>query len=196
MSGLEFAPITLTPPKEVQSVTAGEKLTIPLLHTRRSEFSGAVLQLRTMGAGFDRAPQFDVQINADQSQAVLDTAALKTPPGDYLIAFYGGAVAKYRHRPDLVVAAEEAHKKAMEELSAIDAEVKKVTEAAMAAATEAKPEADKAVEAATVKHKAATAAVTAAADRLKKATAAAAPTDIVDIVVSEPIAIRVNAPAK
>ncbi len=196
VSGLEFAPITLTPPKEVQSVTAGEKLTIPLLHTRRSEFSGAVLQLRTMGAGFDRALQFDVQISADQSQAVLDTAALKTPPGDYLIAFYGGAVAKYRHRPDLVVAAEEAHKKAMEELSAIDAEVKKLTEAAKAAATEAKPEADKAVEAATVKHKAATAAVTAAADRLKKATAAAAPTDIVDIVVSEPIAIRVNAPAK
>lgn len=196
VSGLEFAPITLTPPKEVQTVTAGEKLTIPLLHTRRSEFSGGVLQLKTMGAGFDRAPQFDVSLTADQSQAVLDTAALKTPPGDYLIAFYGGAVAKYRHRPDLVAAAEEAHKKAMEELSAIDAEVKKLTEAAKAAATEAKPEADKAVEAATAKHKAATAAVAAAAERIKKVTAAAAPTDIVDIVVSEPIAIRVNAPAK
>ncbi len=196
VSGLEFAPLSLSPPKEVQTVTVGEKLTISLLHTRRSEFSGAVLQLRTMGAGFDRSPQFDVQINADQSQAVLDTAALKTPPGDYLIAFYGGAVAKYRHRPDLVTAAEVAHKKATEELTTIDAELKKLTEAAKATTTEAKPEADKAVEAATAKQKAAATTVTAAADQLKKATAAAAPSDIVDIVVSEPIKIRVNALAK
>ena len=196
VSGFEFAPITLTPPKEVQAVTAGEKLTIPLLHTRRTEFSGGTLQLKTMGAGFDRTPQFDVTITADQSQAVLDTGALKTPPGDYLIAFYGGAVAKYRHRPDLVTTAEAAHKQATEELAVIDAEVKKLTEAAKGAATDAKPEADKAVEAATAKHKTVTAAVAAAAEQVKKATAAAAPTDIVDIIVSEPIAIRVNAPAK
>jgi hypothetical protein len=195
VSGLEFAPITLTPPKEIQIVIAGEKLTIPLLHTRRSEFSGAVLQLRTMGAGFDRAPQCDVSLTADQSQAVLDTAALKTPPGDYLIAFYGGAVAKYRHQPEAIAAAEETHKKVVQELMVIEAEVKKVTEAAKVAATEAKPEADKAVEAATAKHKAATAAVAAAAEKIKQATAAAQPRDIVDIVVSEPIKIRVNAPA-
>lgn len=196
VSGLEFAPITLSPPKDVQTVTAGEKLTIPLLHTRRSEFSGAVLQLRTMGSGFDRTPQFDVQINAEQSQAVLDTAVLKTPPGDYLIAFYGGAVAKYRHRPDLIAVAELVHKKATDELTALDAELKKLTEAAKAAATDTKPEADKAVEAATAKHKAATAAVAAAAEKVKATTAAAQPNDIVDIVVSEPIKIRVNAPAK
>lgn len=192
VSGLEFAPITLSPPKDIQPVTAGEKLTIPLLHTRRSEFSGAVLQLRTMGFGFDRNPQFDVQINAEQSQAVLDTAALKVAPGDYTIAFYGGAVAKYRHRLDLVAAAEAVHKKATEELTALDAELKKLTEAAKAATTEAKPEADKAVEAATAKHKAATAAVGAAAEKVKATTAAAQPNDIVDIVVSEPIKIRVN----
>ncbi len=196
VSGLEFAPITITPPKEVQTVIAGEKLTIPLLHTRRSEFSGAVLQLRAMGAGFDRTPQFDVQINADQSQAVLDTGALKTPPGDYLIAFYGGAVAKYRHRLDAIAAAEETLKKAAQELMAIEAELKKLTEAAKAAATETKLEADKAVEAAAAKQKAAAAAVTAATEQVKTATAVAAPTDIVDIVVSEPIQIRVNAPAK
>lgn len=195
VSGLEFAPITLTPPKEIQTVIAGEKLTIPLLHTRRSEFSGATLQLKTMGAGFDRTPQFDVTLTADGSQAVLDTAALKTLPGDYLIAFYGGAVAKYRHRPDTVPAAEENHRKIAQELMAIEAEVKKLIEAAKAAAAEAKPDADKAVEAATVKQKAATTALAAAADRLKQATAAAAPQDIVDIVVSEPIQIRVNPPA-
>ncbi|MBI5759972.1 MAG: serine protease [Planctomycetales bacterium] len=192
VSGREFAPITLTPPKEMQTVTAGEKLTIPLLHTRRSEFSGGTLQLRTMGAGFDRVPQFDVSLTADQSQAVLDTAALKVAPGDYLIAFYGGAVAKYRHQPEAIVAAEETHKKAVQELMAIEAEVKKMIEAAKAAATEAKPEADKAVEAVNAKQKAATAAVAAAAEQVKKATAAAQPRDIVDIVVSEPIKIRVN----
>lgn len=192
VSGLEFAPITISPPKEMQTVTAGEKLTIPLLHTRRSEFSGAVLQLRTMGAGFDRTPQFDVTLTADQSQAVLDTAALKTPPGDYLIAFYGSAVAKYRHRPELIALAEVAHKKAMQELTEIEAELKKLTEAAAAAATDAKSEADKAVVAATEKQKSATAAVAAATEQVKKATANAQPRDIVDIVVSEPIAIRVN----
>lgn len=195
VSGREFAPITLTPPKEVQTVIAGEKLTIPLLHTRRSEFSGGTLQLKTMGVGFDRAPQFDVSLTADQSQAVLDTAALKVAPGDYLIAFYGGAVAKYRDQPEAVVAAEETHKKAIEELMAIEAEVKKLTEAAKAAATETKPEADKAVEAATARQKTAIAAVAAAAEQLKKATATAQPRDIVDIVVSEPIMIHVNAPA-
>ncbi len=195
VSGREFSPLTLTPPKEVQTVTAGEKLTIPLLHTRRSEFSGGTLQLKTMGAGFDRTPQFDVSLTADQSQAVLDTAALKTAPGDYLIAFYGGAVAKYRHQPEAIVAAEETHKKAVQELMAIEAEVKKLTEAAKAAATEAKPEADKAVEAASAKQKVATATVAAAAEKVKQATAAAQPRDIVDIVVSEPIKIRVNAPA-
>ncbi len=195
VSGLEFAPITLSPPKEVLTVTAGEKLTIPLLHTRRSEFSGGTLQLKTMGAGFDHTPQFDVSLTADQSQAILDTAALKTPPGDYLIAFYGGAVAKYRHRLDAVASAEEAHKKSMQELSVIDTELKKLTEAAKAAATETKPEADKSVEAATAKQKVATAAVAAAAETIKQASAAAQPRDIVDIVVSEPIKIRVNAPA-
>jgi hypothetical protein len=193
VSGLEFAPLSLsTPTKEVLTVTAGEKLTIPLNHTRRTEFSGATLQLRTMGAGFDRAPQFDVQINAEQSQAVLDTAALKVQPGDYLIAFYGGAVAKYRHRLDAVATAEEAQKKAAQEVMELDTEVKKLTEAAKAAATETKSEADKAVEAATAKHKAATAALAAAAERVKAATAAAAPRDIADIVVSEPITIRVK----
>lgn len=97
VSGAEYAPITIAPAKsDVIEVTAGEKLTIPLLLTRRSEFSGATMQVRTFGAGFDRVPLFDVPLSADASQAVIDLGALKTPPGDYLIAFYGGAVAKYR----------------------------------------------------------------------------------------------------
>jgi hypothetical protein len=146
-----------------------------------------------MGAGFDRNPQFDVSLTADQSQAVLDTAALKVAPGDYLIAFYGGAVAKYRQQPEAIAAAEEAHKRAMQELATIEAELKKVMDAAAGAAPDAKPEANKVVETVTARQKAAAAAIAAAAEQVKKATATAQPRDIVDIVVSEPIKIRVNA---
>jgi hypothetical protein len=97
----ELAPLTIAPAeKMVYEATVGSKLTIPLLHTRRSEFSGSVLQLRTFGPGFEQVPKFDVSIPADRSEAVLDLAALKTPPGDYLIAFYGSAVAKYRPGPE------------------------------------------------------------------------------------------------
>jgi hypothetical protein len=97
VSGLEFAPLTVAPAGgEVREVAQGEKLTVQLLHTRRSEFSGATMQLKTMGAGFEHVPAFNVSLTAERSEAVLDLAALKTPPGDYLIAFYGGAVAKYK----------------------------------------------------------------------------------------------------
>ncbi|MDB5340476.1 MAG: hypothetical protein JWN70_6095 [Planctomycetaceae bacterium] len=193
VSGIDMAPLTLaTPTTDVREVVAGEKLTIPLNHTRRSEFSGDTLQLRTLGAGFDQHPQFDVKISADSSEAVIDLARLKPAAGDYLIAFYGSAVAKYRHNPDAVLVAELAKKKAEEEAAAIDAEVKKLAEEAKAAATEKKAEADKAVEAVTVRQKTATAALTAAVEKLKQATQAAQPVDIVDIVVSEPIAIRVK----
>jgi hypothetical protein len=57
------------------------------------------MQLRAMGVGFERVPTFNVSLTADQSQAVIDTAALKTPPGDYRIAFYGAAVAKHKPQP-------------------------------------------------------------------------------------------------
>jgi hypothetical protein len=97
VSGSELAPITIAPATAgVLEVAAGDKLTVPLVQTRRSEFSGAAMTLKTFGAGFERVPPFDVSLTADASQAVLDLAALKTPPGDYLISFYGSAVAKYR----------------------------------------------------------------------------------------------------
>lgn len=197
VSGVDFAPLTISSAsKETLTVIAGEKLTIPLIHTRRSDFSAATLQMKTMGAVFERAPQFDLQVNADSSQVVLDTAALKAPPGDYLVAFYGGAVAKYRHHPEAVDKAEESRRKAERDLATIDAELKKLTEDAKGAAAENKMEADKAVEVATNRQKAATATLAAATEQVKRATAVATPTDIVDIVVSEPISIRVIAAEK
>jgi len=92
----EFAPITIQPTSDKPlEVTAGESLTIPLLHLRRSEFSGATMAMKTMGNGFESHPKFDVPLSKDSSETVLDLAKLKTAPGDYWIAFYGSAVAKY-----------------------------------------------------------------------------------------------------
>ncbi len=59
------------------------------------------LQLRSFGDGFERVPQFDVNIKQDGFEAVLDLATLKVPAGDYSVAFYGGAVASYRYCPKL-----------------------------------------------------------------------------------------------
>jgi hypothetical protein len=192
VSGLELAPLTISPTtKEPLTVVAGEKLTIPLTHARRSEFSGATLSLRTMGAVFERAPAFNVSLTADSSQAVLDTAALKPPPGEYLIAFYGGVVTKYRHNPDAVPALEELRRQAEQELQKIEGELKNITETPKAATAENKSESEISLELVTAKQKAAAAALAAATERLKTAVEAAKPRDIVDILVSEPIAIRV-----
>ena len=193
VTGSEFAPITIAASeKKVWEVTAGEKLTIPLVHTRRSEFSGDILQLKTSGEGFESNPRFDVSLKADTSEAILDTAALKTPPGDYLISFYGSAVAKYRYNPDAVPVAEKAHQKAVDEAAVAATELQKLTETAAAAASETKAEADKAVADATAKKQMLDAAVTAAAAQLKAVTDLAAPKDTVDIILSEPIAIKVK----
>jgi len=195
VTGSEFAPITIAPAeKKVWEATVGQKLTIPLVHTRRSEFSGSILQLKTSGEGFENVPRFDVPLSADTSEAVLDLAALNTPPGDYLIAFYGSAVAKYRYNPEAVTAAESNHKKAEEEAATIASDVKRLTDEAAVAAVEKKVEADTAVANATARKQVADAAVTSAAEKLKVATDQAAPRDIAEIVVSEPIAIRVKAP--
>ncbi|MEM1068727.1 MAG: serine protease, partial [Planctomycetota bacterium] len=97
VGGTELAPITIAPKNDdTLTVAQGQKLTIPLLHMRRSEFSGSTMSVRTMGTGFERAPKIDIPLGEDTSEVTLDLAALKTPPGQYQIAFYGGAVAKYR----------------------------------------------------------------------------------------------------
>lgn len=192
VSGLEQAPLSIAPTsRETLTVVAGQKLTIPLVQIRRSEYSGETLSLRTMGAGFDRAPAFNVAVNADNTEATLDTAALKTPPGDYLIAFYGGLVVKYKHNPEAVAAAEAQLRQAEQELQAAEAELKMLTAAATAAPPAEKTDAQAAVEMVSARHKAANAAVAAANQRIKTTTEAAKPRDIADIVVSEPIAIRV-----
>ncbi len=206
VGGHDFAPITIAPAtRDPIEAKAGTTVKIPLAQAIRSEFSGATMSLKTFGSGFEANAPFTVPLTADKAEAVLDLAKLKTPPGDYQIAFYGSAVAKYRHHPEAVTAAELAKSKAEADLKAIDADLAKATEAAKAAAaeaaktaaagaakaTEAKMAADAAVTDLQMKQKAATAAVAAADQALKNATTAAQPKDIVDIVVSEPIAVRV-----
>jgi hypothetical protein len=107
-----------------------------------------------------------------------------------LIVFYGTAVAKYRYNPEAIPAAEAAHKKSQDEATAIAAEVQRLT--AAAAPAEKQGEAGKALTDATAKKQAADAGVVATAARLKAAIEQATPRDTVDIVLSEPIAIRVK----
>lgn len=98
VGGGELAPITIAPVSgaEIREATVGQKLVLPFKQTRRNDFSGATMQLKAIGAGFEQAPPFDVRFADDIAEAVIDLAALKTPPGDYVVAFCGGAVAKYK----------------------------------------------------------------------------------------------------
>ncbi|REK24117.1 MAG: serine protease [Planctomycetota bacterium] len=192
--GSEQAPITIAAANgNVIEATAGETVKIPLVHTRRSEFSGPSINLNTWATpGLGNVPAFDASLKADNSEAVLDLAALKTPPGEYTVAFYGSAVAKYQENLAAVAIAETALKQAQEEAAAAAAEAQRLTEAAQAAAEEEKANAEAAAQAAAEKQKAADAAVAAAEKRLQAATNRAKPKDIVDIVVSTPITLRVK----
>jgi len=192
VSGIDFAPLTIAAQSpEPLTVQAGQKVTIPLNLTRRSEFSGATMELKTMGAGFDRTPVFTIPLTADTTEAVLDLAALKTPPGDYQIAFFGSAVAKYRHHPEAVPVAETAKLAAEATLQQAESDAKQRLLAAETAPAEQQPEAKKIADEAAARLKVAAEAVTKATEQLKRATDIAQPKDIVDIVVSEPFVIRV-----
>ena len=193
VSGSERSPITVTASEDkVWEVRAGQRLMIPLSLSRREEFSGTKMSLRTFGFGFEGTPAFDVPLDADTAEVVLDSAQLKTPPGDYTIAFYGSAVAKYRYHPEAVTIAEVALKLAQEQLQTLTAEVKTATQSAKTVSEDQKTELDQALQKLVAKQKAAQAAVSEAERTLKAATTRAAPKDIVDIVVSTPIRIRVN----
>jgi hypothetical protein len=189
----ELAPITIAPKKnKVWEVTAGGKLTLPLVHSRRCEFSGTNISLKTWGPGIGTVPVFDAPLNADASQVVLDLAKMKTAPGDYVIAFYGSAVAKYRYNLEAVKAAEKALQQAQQAEKQLTAEVRLLTETARTAPDDQKGEVDQAARVAAEKQKSAAATVVAANQRLKAATAKSQPKDIVDIIVSTPIRIRVK----
>lgn len=164
VGGSEVSALTIAPMEDkIWEVKAGEKLTIPLKHIRRGEFSGPTLSLSTFGPGFDRNAKFEVPLTADQSEVVLNLATLKPAPGDYKLAFYGSAVAKYQYNPSGVLSAESALKQAQSAAAAATSEQKTTATATVAAATK----------------------------RVAEAKRLAQPRDIVDIYISDPITIRV-----
>lgn len=150
------------------------------------------MQLKTLGDGFEANPAFDAPLDAENSEAVLDLAKLKTPPGDYLIAFYGSAVAKYRYDPEAVTAAKAELEKAQAKATDLADEAKNLVDAAKTAPEDQKTTIEKTAAEAVARQKSAEATVAAADKRLDAATKKAAPKDIVDIVVSTPIRIRVK----
>ncbi|HWL09253.1 MAG TPA: serine protease, partial [Planctomicrobium sp.] len=189
----EAAPLTIAPANP-EVIVAGptDKLTIPMKLTWRGEFSGA-LTLKPTGAGYEKVKPLNVPLNSPTVDLPVDLGELKLPPGEHVFAMYGGLVTKYRYNVPAV-------EKATEELRLQDEEITKLTEASKAAAATAQSAADE--------NKAATAETAKQAEeklkqaqtqraeidkRLKAVTAAAAPKEIVDIVVSEPIRIQVNA---
>ena len=193
VSGVDQAPITIaaagSPPLEI---TAGQKLTIPMTVTRRSEFQGATVQLKSVGPGLESAPALKVTFNENKAEATIDTAALKTAPGDYVLAFLGGAVTKFRLHPEAVATAELAKTKAEQDVATLESESKKLMETTASATPDQKAELEKTAAELAEKKKMAAAALVAATEQVKQATAVAAPKDIADIVVTEPILIRVK----
>jgi hypothetical protein len=193
VSPSEGAPISIAPAEnKVWKVKAGDKLTVPLKVTWRSEFTGASIELSPMGAAFRSVKAIDIPIKAPRSEVVLDLAALKTPPGEYALVLRGSAVAKYRYNPEAVKLAEEERKKTEQEASAVAEAADKLAREAKTAPPGKKTEVENAAKAALGKRKSAEAAKVDAARRMKAATDAATPRDIVDIVVAEPIRVLVT----
>ncbi len=194
VSGFESAPLSIAATEnKVWEIESNGKLTIPFKNLRRSEFSAATLQLRSFGDVFERVPQFDVNIKQDGFEAVLDVAALKAPAGDYLVAFYGGAVASYRYCPEAIPIAEAAQRKAESHAATLAEELKKLEmQLTITEGAEGKAALQATIAELKTQHQSAVVAVNAATEKVKQVTQRAQPRDIVDIVVSEPIAIRVK----
>ncbi|MBM3877161.1 MAG: serine protease [Verrucomicrobia bacterium] len=187
----EPAPISVAAREgKVWEAKADAKLTIPLKLAWRSEISGQ-LRLRAYGNGFTGLKPLEVSPKTETADLVLDLATLKPAPGEHTLALYSGYVVKYRNNPGAVVLAEVAQKKAESEAATLAAEAKKLADAVNTAPAEKRAEAELAAKAAAEKLKAAETAKTAAVTKMKSATADAAPKDIADILVSEPIRVRV-----
>ncbi len=189
----EKAPLSLFASEEkVWEAKEGETLKIPLKAVWREDFSGTSVKFKVYGAGFEKVQEFEIPLKAETHEAELDLAALKVLPGEYTIAFYGGAVTKYRYNPEAVKVAEAEKEKAEAEAAAIAADAKKLAEEAAKAPTDKKTQTAIEAKTAAEKQKLAEAEMAKALKKMNAVTAAAAPKDIVDIVVSKPIRISVK----
>jgi hypothetical protein len=194
VSDSEKAPVTIAASEnKVWEARAGETLKIPLKITWRNDFNGTSIKFKAYGTFFGNMKEIDVPIKAATSEAVVDLAALKTAPGDYTLAFKGIGITKYHPSQIAVKMAEEQLKKAKQEVAILTAGAKNLAEKVTTVPAAEKAAATNAAKIALGKQKLAEAAVTDATNSLKTITAAAAPKDILDIFVSEPIQVSIKA---
>jgi phage protein D len=151
------------------------------------------VKLKPLGADFSGLDAFDVPSKTPQSEVVLDLASIKLTPGDYAVALHGGLVSKYSYNPGAVKQVEEEQKEVEKKAALAATELQKTTAAAKEAPPEKAAEIQAQAKAAGEKMKAMEAAKADVLKRMKSATEVAAPKEIVDIVVSEPIRVRVRA---
>lgn len=195
VTDFEKAPVSVAPADDkVWEAQAGQTLKIPLRVTWRETFNGASIRLTPFGTAFAGLKPIELPLAATTAEVMVDLAALKTPPGEHVLAFSGIGVVKHRANPDIVRVAEEEQQRATREVTAITAAAKALAEQAAQAPDVEKAEAAKAVASASEKQKSAEAALARATARVKAMTAATAPQDILDFVVSAPIRISVSAP--
>ncbi len=194
VSDSEKSPVSIAASEDkVWEAKAGETLKIPLKLTWRNEFNGTSVKFKAYGTFFGGMKEMDVPIKAATSEAVLDLAALKTPPGDYTFALKGIGITKYHPSQDTVKMADEQLKKAAQEVTTLTAAAKNLAGKVTTAQAAEKAVAANAAKIAAGKQKVAEVAMADATKLLKTVTAAAAPKDILDILVSEPIRISVKA---
>jgi hypothetical protein len=194
VGGAEQTPLTILPRQEQAfEAVAGQKLTIPLKLQWRGEFSAGPVKLKPLGADFAGVAAFDVASKAAQSEVVLDLAALKLTPGDYTFALHGGVVSKYSYNPGAVKVVEAEQQEIDKKAALAAAELQKLTLAAKEAPPEKVAETQALTKVAGEKMKAMEAAKADVLKRMKSVSDVAAPKEIVDIVVSEPIRVRVKA---
>ncbi len=194
VGGAEQTPLTILPGQDQAfEAVAGQKLTIPLKLHWRGEFSAGPVKLKPLGADFAGVAAFDVASKAAQSEVVLDLAALKLTPGDYTFALHGGVVSKYSYNPGAVKVVEAEQQEIDKKAALAAAELQKLTLAAKEAPPEKVAETQALTKVAGEKMKAMEAAKADVLKRMKSVSDVAAPKEIVDIVVSEPIRVRVKA---
>ena len=194
VGGAEQTPLSILPGQEQAfEAVAGQKLTIPLKLHWRGEFSAGPVKLKPLGADFAGVAAFDVASKAAQSEVVLDLAALKLTPGDYTFALHGGVVSKYSYNPGAVKVVEAEQQEIDKKAALAAAELQKLTLAAKEAPPEKVAETQALTKVAGEKMKAMEAAKADVLKRMKSVSDVAAPKEIVDIVVSEPIRVRVKA---
>lgn len=196
VGGQESAPLSMKArDSNIYEVEEGGTLSIPLLHFRRSEFSGSLMNAKVFGKGLEGF-RVEIPLDSDHSELTIDLSKYPLKLGDHAIAVYGGAVAKYQYFADSVVSAEEALEglRLQEmQLSQRSAELQRKL-----GAVEEPEKSGLEIEAQSIEDsiKSLQKKITEAERTVKQCTDRAKAKDIVDIVVSEPIHVRVVAKDK